>query len=96
MCSSIVLKEKLTVGSPFFGAFPTDRIPKATKDVNVRKFLDSQFYLNGDWNFSDADISVNYTSEFRKLSEATMQNVLYTYKVTVRDVCVGGKAVSVK
>jgi hypothetical protein len=38
---SIVLKEKATVSSPFFGARPTDRIPKATKDVNVHLFIHS-------------------------------------------------------
>jgi hypothetical protein len=26
------VKEKPTVGSPFFGEFPSDRIPKAMKD----------------------------------------------------------------
>jgi hypothetical protein len=42
VCWSIVPKEKQIVGSPFFGAFPSDRNPKATKDVNVRKFLHLQ------------------------------------------------------
>jgi hypothetical protein len=42
VCWSIVAKEKQTISSPFFGAFPSDRIPKATKGVNVRKFLYSQ------------------------------------------------------
>ena len=28
------MKEKSTVGSPFFETFPSSRIPKATKDVN--------------------------------------------------------------
>jgi len=39
VCWSIVPKEKQIVGSQFFGAFPSDRIPKATKDVSDRKFL---------------------------------------------------------
>jgi hypothetical protein len=30
-----------TVGPPFFGAFPSDLIPKATKDVNVRFLIHS-------------------------------------------------------
>jgi len=38
LCWSIVVKEKPTVGSPFFGEFPSTRIPKATKDINVRLF----------------------------------------------------------
>jgi hypothetical protein len=29
------VKEKLTVGSPFFGAFPSDCIPRGTNDVSV-------------------------------------------------------------
>jgi hypothetical protein len=35
---SIVVKEKQIVGSPFFGAFPSNRILKAKKDFKVRKF----------------------------------------------------------
>jgi hypothetical protein len=35
----MVMKEKHTVGSAFFGAFPSGRIPKATKDVNVHVFI---------------------------------------------------------
>jgi hypothetical protein len=38
VCSSAV-KEKPTVASPFFGAIPSDRIPKATKVVNVHFFI---------------------------------------------------------
>ena len=36
------MKEKLIVGSPFFRAFPSDRIRKAIKDVNVHFFIDSK------------------------------------------------------
>jgi len=53
------MKEKPTVGFPFFAVFPSDRIPKATKDVNV-------YFL------FTVPISVNYTSEFRELFEATV------------------------
>jgi hypothetical protein len=35
---SDVVKEKATVVSPFFGAFPSDHIFKATKEINVQKF----------------------------------------------------------
>ena len=31
VCWSIAVKDKPTAGSPFFGAFPSDRIPKVTK-----------------------------------------------------------------
>jgi hypothetical protein len=55
---TIVVKENRAAGSPFFGAFLSDRIPKATKDVNVRSFF-------------TAAIPVNYSSEFRELLERT-------------------------
>jgi hypothetical protein len=35
------MKEKLTIGSPFFGAFLSDRINKATKNVDVHNFIHS-------------------------------------------------------
>jgi hypothetical protein len=38
------VKEKQAVGSPYFGAFSSDRIPKARKNVNGT-FLYSHFYL---------------------------------------------------
>jgi hypothetical protein len=41
VCWSIVVKVKPSVGSPLFGAFPSDRIPKALKDSNVRFFIHS-------------------------------------------------------
>jgi len=48
------VEEKPTVGSQFFGAFPSDRIPKVKKDVNV-------YFL------FTMPIPVNYTSEFREM-----------------------------
>jgi len=44
VCWSIVVKEKQTVGSPFFRVFPSDRVPKATKDINVHFFIHSSNY----------------------------------------------------
>jgi len=44
---------------------PSDPIPTAMKDVN--EFLYSQFY-----NLPHTATSINYTSEFQKLFEATM------------------------
>jgi hypothetical protein len=35
VCWNIVVKKKPAVGSPFFGAFPSDCIPKGTNDVSV-------------------------------------------------------------
>jgi hypothetical protein len=39
VCWSIVVKESPAAGSTFFGTFPSDRTPKAMKDVNVRFFI---------------------------------------------------------
>ena len=36
------MKEKPTVGCPFFWAFPSDRIPEATKDVNTHFLIQSR------------------------------------------------------
>jgi hypothetical protein len=41
VCWSIIVKEKPTDGSTFFGAFPSHRNPKATKDVNAQSFTHS-------------------------------------------------------
>jgi hypothetical protein len=66
MCWCIVVKEKPTVGSPFSGAFHSDHIPEATKDVNVHFFIHStnscKLYQG---------IYANCTSEFGELFEAT-------------------------
>jgi len=35
------MKEKPTVGSPFFRVFPSDHIPKATKNINAHLFIHS-------------------------------------------------------
>jgi hypothetical protein len=43
MCWSTVVKMKPTLDSPIFGLFPSDRIPKATKEVNVHFFIHSYF-----------------------------------------------------
>jgi len=51
--------EKPAVGSPFFAAFPSDRIPAAEKDVNIPFFI-----------YSSA-IPVDYNSEFLGLLEGT-------------------------
>ena len=50
------MKEKRTVGSPFFGASPFDLIPKATKDVNVRLFIHS--FTFGDELIMDSALAV--------------------------------------
>ena len=52
------MKEKPVAGSPFFGAFPSDRLLKATNDVSVHFF-------------PYAAIPVNCTSELRVIFEVT-------------------------
>jgi len=60
------VKGKQNVGSPYFGDFPTDRIPKTMKDVNVQFSVHT---INSCTLYQR--YPVNYTSEFRELSEAT-------------------------
>ena len=61
------MKEKPAACSLFFGAFPSDCIPKTTKYVNVHFFIhssnSSQLYQR---------IPVNCNSEFREHFEATL------------------------
>ena len=57
------MKEKPHVGSIFFKAFPSDCIPKVTKDVKVYIFIHS---------VPQAATPVQYTSEFQELFEATI------------------------
>ena len=59
------MKEKPTVGYPFFWALPSDRIPKATKFVNVHFFIH---------NFPEISLRQRFqyiTHEFSEDSEAT-------------------------
>jgi len=57
------MKDKSTVGSPYFGAFPSDRIPKAIKDNNDHIFIHS---------------SNSCTSEFGELLEPTAYTFIRT------------------
>ena len=61
----IVVKEKPTVGSPVFATFPSARIPKAMKDVNVQFSVHSSNSCTLYQRYP-----VYYTNEFRELSEA--------------------------
>jgi hypothetical protein len=68
------VKEKPTVGSPFFGAFPSDSIPQAAKGV-----MTSEVVPTFETDFRHAAVPANYTSEFREISEAAtyFKNVLH-------------------
>jgi hypothetical protein len=46
VCWSIVVKAIPNFGSPRLGAFPSDRMPKITKDVNVQVFIHSSNSCN--------------------------------------------------
>jgi hypothetical protein len=60
------VKKNPSFGSPFFRAFHSDRITKATKEVNTHFFIHSRNSYK-----LYQKISVNYTNEFRELLEAT-------------------------
>jgi len=57
------VKEKPTVRPPFFGALPSDRIPKATKHVLIHSINSCKLHPRN---------PVSYTGEFREIFEATM------------------------
>jgi len=63
--------EGKAVGSPLFEEFPSDRVPKATKDSDVHFFIHS-FTCRDRLMMDNASQSkhVNYTSEFREHFEA--------------------------
>ena len=63
------MKESPAAGSTFFGTFPSDRIPRAVKDVDVR------FFIPNFYNFPHAAISVNYTGEFPECFEVTAESM---------------------
>jgi len=71
-----------TVGSPFFGAFLSDSIPKATKDVNVHLIIHSsnsrKLYQR---------ITVNSTSEVRESFETTAYIYIYIFVCVCVDTC---------
>ena len=52
------MREKQIVGSPFFGAFCSDRFPSATKEVIVHPFILS-------FNFRDKFIMENALADKR-------------------------------
>ena len=66
------MKKKPTAGSPVFEAFPSDRISKATKDVNVFSLFTVLQKFPSWSNFCKLcqQVSVNFTSEFRENFEA--------------------------
>ena len=66
VCWSIVVKDKPTVGSLFFGAFPSDCIPKATKNVSMHFVIHSS---NSSKIYQS--IPVSYNSELRERFETT-------------------------
>jgi hypothetical protein len=65
VCWSIVVKEKSSVGSPYFGTFPSDRIPRATKVVKVQ-------YIS----LFTVATPVNYTNKFLQIMTANSGNFL--------------------
>ena len=74
VCWSIVVKEKPNAGSPYFREIPTDRIPKATKDVNVHFFIHCSISCK-----LYKRIAAKYTSELREIFEATTYSTCYIF-----------------
>ena len=60
------MKKKPTSGYPFFRVFPSDRVPKVTKDVNVHFFIHSSNYSK-----LYQRIPETYTGKFWEHFEAT-------------------------
>jgi len=60
------MKEKPTVGSPYFGVFPSHRIPKAPKGIQVYFFIHNKKSCK-----LYQQIPVNYINKFWKILEAT-------------------------
>ena len=60
------MKEKPIVGFFIFGTFPSDRIPKATKDVNVHSFIHSS----------------NTSKLYERIPEGFISYYLLTYLLT--------------
>jgi hypothetical protein len=74
VCWSIVVKKKPNAGSPYFREIPSDRIPKATKDVNVHFFNNSSKSCK-----LYKPIAVKYTNELSEIFEATTYSTCYIF-----------------
>jgi len=61
------MEEEPTVCSPFFRVFPSERIPKMTRDVNVDFFIyssNSCKYTQKFWEHSEASVYIVRSNTF--------------------------------
>ena len=68
------MKEKSNVGSPLSLAFPSNRIPKATNDVNV-------YFFSNNFCKLYQRIHINCTCEFREHFDVT--TYVFTHAITI-------------
>jgi hypothetical protein len=69
-----VVKEKPNVGTPIFGAFPSDRIPKVTKDVSVHLFI--LFFTFREEFIMDSALAIKNSSKLYQRIPETLLKLL--------------------
>jgi hypothetical protein len=79
------VKEIPNFGSSHLGAFPSDRIPKSTKDVNVQVFIHSSNSVN----YFNLTLFVPMFSMFKQSICILIQHIIFAIKSTYKATCFG-------